>query len=95
MKCESCNGPTRVRDTVSKPESVLRRRLCKSCGHRFTTIEKIRETTQKSQPTIFGTARNSEPPTRFEEVPNDDSDDELSGLDIDDITRIIREELGG
>ena len=94
VKCDRCKGPTRVRDTVSKPESVLRRRLCKSCGHSFSTVEQVREATQKSQPTIFGTANSVEPRRRREPVMDADTD-EWSGIDLDDIELIIREELGG
>lgn len=41
MKCPKCGGKTRVRDNVNDEQANerYRRRLCKSCGHEFYTIE--------------------------------------------------------
>ena len=41
MKCPYCgNSRTRVIDTTRKERSVRRRRECKSCGRRFSTMER-------------------------------------------------------
>ncbi len=46
MRCPYCNGPdSKVRDSRSAEDSIRRRRECASCGHRFTTYERI-ETVQ-------------------------------------------------
>ncbi|PJF47830.1 MAG: transcriptional repressor NrdR [Chloroflexi bacterium] len=47
MKCPSCaSGDTHVIDTVREPSGgIRRRRSCRACGHRFTTIERVLETT--------------------------------------------------
>ena len=39
MNCLKCKGPTQVYDSRSSPETVVRRRRCESCGHRFKTTE--------------------------------------------------------
>jgi transcriptional repressor NrdR len=40
MNCPRCHSPSnRVVNTVSKPDSVQRRRECEGCGHRFTSHE--------------------------------------------------------
>ena len=46
MKCPYCgNSRTRVIDTTRKERSVRRRRECKSCGRRFSTMERAILTT--------------------------------------------------
>lgn len=42
MKCPKCGSPTAVLDTRDKGEWE-RRRQCKSCGHRFSTVEIVRD----------------------------------------------------
>ena len=46
MKCPACgSGSTHVVDTVREPNGgIRRRRECKSCGKRFSTVERIVET---------------------------------------------------
>lgn len=46
MKCPACNsGSTHVIDTVREPTGgIRRRRECKTCGKRFSTVERIVET---------------------------------------------------
>ena len=40
MKCPKCDNKTEVIDSrLSKHNRVRRRRKCKKCGHRFTTLE--------------------------------------------------------
>lgn len=39
MNCPLCNGKTAVRDVRVKGADLRRRRICLSCGHRFSTIE--------------------------------------------------------
>jgi transcriptional repressor NrdR len=41
--CPACNGSTRVAETRSaeRGRATRRRRHCTSCGHRFTTFERI------------------------------------------------------
>jgi len=39
MNCIKCQGPTSVIDSRSKPETVVRKRRCDSCGFRFSTTE--------------------------------------------------------
>lgn len=44
MNCNSCQAPdTKVIESrdVANGESIRRRRVCNSCGHRFTTYERI------------------------------------------------------
>jgi transcriptional repressor NrdR len=43
MVCPSCSRPTRVAETRSARggRAVRRRRHCPSCGHRFTTFERV------------------------------------------------------
>ncbi len=41
MKCPYCgNSRTRVIDTTRSAQGVRRRRACKACGRRFTTMER-------------------------------------------------------
>lgn len=46
MKCPACgSGSTHVIDTMREPAGgIRRRRECKSCGKRFSTVERIVET---------------------------------------------------
>jgi transcriptional repressor NrdR len=46
MKCPACgSGSTHVIDTVREPNGgIRRRRECKTCGKRFSTVERIVET---------------------------------------------------
>lgn len=39
MTCPVCGGNTKITDSRGNVESVRRRRECRECGHRFTTIE--------------------------------------------------------
>lgn len=39
MTCPKCAGETVVRDTSDREDSVIRKRQCKECGHRFKTVE--------------------------------------------------------
>lgn len=39
MQCPICNDDTFVVDSRKKDITVIRRRSCKMCGHRMTTIE--------------------------------------------------------
>lgn len=39
MDCPVCGGETIVADSRSFGEFVRRRRRCRECGHRFSTIE--------------------------------------------------------
>lgn len=34
-----CGGHTKVKDSRARPAGIRRRRLCETCGHRFTTME--------------------------------------------------------
>jgi len=46
MRCPACgNGDTKVVDsrTVQNSDAIRRRRKCDSCGHRFTTYERVEE----------------------------------------------------
>jgi len=99
LRCEKCQGATRVRDTVSSPERVSRIRLCKVCGHTFSTVETLRSATKEEQPSIFGKARSVEPPKRPDNLRRElmASKAELGewGLDRDDIEQIIIEQMGG
>ena len=46
MKCPYCgNARTRVIDTTRSTRGVRRRRVCKSCGQRFSTVERAILTT--------------------------------------------------
>lgn len=39
MFCPKCKAKTIVIDTHSEDDYVVRRRMCKLCGHKFTTEE--------------------------------------------------------
>jgi transcription elongation factor Elf1 len=39
MNCPACGNPTRVVDSRKRARRVRRRRECKECGQRFTTLE--------------------------------------------------------
>ena len=39
MNCVKCDGRTLITDSRKSPLGIRRRHLCKSCKHRFTTIE--------------------------------------------------------
>ncbi len=39
MLCPVCGGKTAVIDSRGLEDEVTRRRECRECGHRFTTIE--------------------------------------------------------
>lgn len=40
MNCEKCGGASEVADSRKRNSGYIRRRRqCKACGHRFTTIE--------------------------------------------------------
>ena len=39
MTCPVCGENTRIINSRGNVESVRRRRECRECGHRFTTIE--------------------------------------------------------
>ena len=46
MKCPYCDNPrTRVIDTTRNSRGIRRRRECKSCGRRFSTLERAILTT--------------------------------------------------
>ena len=48
MKCPHCgSGSTRVIDTTRGAKGVRRRRTCKSCGKRFSTMEQVVLTTPR------------------------------------------------
>jgi hypothetical protein len=50
MRCPLCSSRTRVLRTITgRDNSTLRRRACRSCGHRLTTFE--REHGRKPTPT--------------------------------------------
>ena len=39
MNCNECGGSSKVIDTNKQTDQVKRRRKCKECGHRWTTVE--------------------------------------------------------
>ena len=39
MRCQKCGCETGVSDVVRVTDEVYRKRVCKSCGHKFFTIE--------------------------------------------------------
>jgi transcriptional regulator NrdR family protein len=39
VNCPACGSPTRVIDSRKAARQVRRRRECKECGQRFTTLE--------------------------------------------------------
>lgn len=39
MTCPVCGGRTKITNSRGDVESVRRRRECRECGHRFTTME--------------------------------------------------------
>ena len=42
MECPACqHADSRVVDSRESGDSVRRRRVCQSCGHRFTTFERV------------------------------------------------------
>ena len=40
MECSLCNAPTRVVETRPHGGDIRRRRECRGCGLRFTTVER-------------------------------------------------------
>ncbi|MBX2800280.1 MAG: transcriptional regulator NrdR [Myxococcales bacterium] len=42
MRCPACHHPeSRVIDSRTTGDAIRRRRSCQSCGHRFSTLEKV------------------------------------------------------
>ena len=39
MTCPVCGGATKVADSLHDSDEVVRKRMCKACGHVFCTIE--------------------------------------------------------
>lgn len=39
MNCPKCRSETRVVDSRMNEDSIRRRRECRECGHRFSTME--------------------------------------------------------
>lgn len=48
MNCPICRSDTRVLKTMASE----RRRQCSGCGHRFTTIERLKEDDQRLQEAV-------------------------------------------
>jgi len=62
MKCLVClEETTRVQTTipyvVNNVPKVLRKRICQSCEHKFTTLEQVAEASSISEPDVDDTAR--------------------------------------
>lgn len=39
INCPKCGGRSQVTDSRHKPDGIRRRRSCKACGNRWTTME--------------------------------------------------------
>ena len=47
IKCPKCRGDTKVKKTKKHDYRTERKRLCLDCGHKFNTIEEIKEDKQE------------------------------------------------
>ena len=39
IKCRECGGKTKVVDTYNAKNGIRRRRVCRNCAHRMSTLE--------------------------------------------------------
>lgn len=61
LTCPLCGGPTEVKDSRAKVyagfSTTSRRRLCMSCGHRYTTFEVLERELERLQGLITRVAK--------------------------------------
>lgn len=58
MLCSVCGGKTAVVDSRPQEDEVTRRRECRECGHRFTTIEIDMDLYERITPPDYDTIRS-------------------------------------
>ena len=50
MECPKCGRESRVLDSRPEPNQVRRRRKCRSCDERFTTVERLAVAPKQRKP---------------------------------------------
>jgi hypothetical protein len=93
MKCPKCSKPSEVVKVYQFPTEARRRRECRTCGHRFTTSEKLwrrvyAEEVKHRPPPRASRQERSEPMKRrwsnFDVVPVDGYD-----MDYEDVSTYV------
>jgi Zn ribbon nucleic-acid-binding protein len=93
MKCPKCSKPSEVVKVYQFPTEARRRRECLTCGHRFTTSEKLwrriyAEEVKHRPPPRANRQERSEPMKRrwsnFDVVPVDGYD-----MDYEDVSTYV------
>ena len=93
MKCPKCSKPSEVVKVYQFPTEARRRRECLTCGHRFTTSEKLwrrvyAEEVKHRPPPRASRQERSEPMKRrwsnFDVVPVDGYD-----MDYEDVSTYV------
>lgn len=65
MQCPKCNSKAiRVADSRPEPKLVRRRRVCESCNHRFSTIERLAEVPKQRKPAVKPKPTTLKPPKK-------------------------------
>lgn len=53
MECPKCHAHNlKVADSRHEPKQIRRRRVCISCGERFSTIERLAEAPKQRKPAV-------------------------------------------
>lgn len=65
-RCDNCRGDSKVLETTSVGSTVKRRRVCTTCGSRWTTYERrgrivAKEPPEEKPPYLGGASRNHVP----------------------------------
>ena len=88
MECPKCGRESRVLDSRPEPNQVRRRRKCRSCDERFTTVERLAVAPKQRKPVAKPKPKpkpkKAKPRLRKQYDPWDDidhlTDDELENL---------------
>jgi Zn ribbon nucleic-acid-binding protein len=93
MKCPKCSKPSEVVKVYQFPTEARRRRECLTCGHRFTTAEKLWRRVYaeeiRNRPSLRATRQERPEPVKrrwsnFDVVPVDGYD-----MDYEDVSTYV------
>ena len=59
MNCMKCESDTKVIDSRPSKDGIRRRRVCKKCGHRFTTREYVIKAAEETDSDLSATITGS------------------------------------